>query len=94
MEIVKCWAIERGDAGDRWLNFFETKDDAFYYIRGLARPDRQQVHAVFETFVGVDEGRYRELWSEDFPTMNSASGLPNGEYILSTEPELREIINK
>ena len=95
MEIVKCWAIERGDAGNRWLNFFESKDDAYEYIRGLARSDRQQVHSVFETFAGVDkELGYIEIWSDDFPNLNSYCGLKNGEYIMYTFPELQEIINK
>ena len=95
MEIVKCWAIDRGDSGNKWLTFFETKEEAFDYIRGLARPDKQSVHAVFETFAGVHEQfGYVELWSEDFPNFNSGCGLQNGEYIMYTFPEFQEIINK
>ncbi len=93
MEIVKCWAISRGDSGDRWLNFFDSKEDAYDYIRGLARSDRQQVHTVFETFAGVDkEQGYIEIWSDDFPNLNSFGGLIRGKVISACDPELREVI--
>ena len=92
MEIVKCWAIIRGNNGTRTLNFFETKEEAYNYIRRLARPDREQVHAVFQTFAGKVRHGYDDIWSDDFPEFNSRCGLKDGEYILSTEPELWSII--
>ena len=92
MEIVKCWAIVRGNNGTRTLNYFETKEEAYNYIRRLARSDRQQVHAVFQTFAGVGRHGYEDIWSDDFPQFNSGCGLKDGEYILYTEPELWAVI--
>ncbi len=80
MEIRKVWAISRHNG--ECLDFYDTRDEAVIEARALARPDRETITGIFETFAGdIGNGHYDEIWSFDIPEMNSSWGINVGEAV-------------
>lgn len=79
MEIKKVWAVSRNNG--EWMSFYDTRDEAVREARALARPDRETITGIFETFAGDAGSYYEEIWSSDFPEMNSSWGINVGESV-------------
>lgn len=89
MEIRRVWLISRNDG---WMSFYETKDEAVREARALARADRKTITGIYETFAVYNDVAmsYEDVWSDDFPELNSSWGIRDGECV--GEEELEDII--
>lgn len=92
MDVKRVWMISRNNGA--FLDFYETRDEAVFEARALARKDRKNITGIYETFAGYDDcsDSYEPLWSDDFPEFNSINGLADGEVI--NDEELEDIIKR
>lgn len=87
MEIIKVWAYVKVGNGRTDIYFFDSKEEALADARHLARADRKNVTAIFETMAVETKDGYEAIWSEEFPTLDSFAGCPNGGWLVASELE-------
>lgn len=94
MEIKRVWAYSTNNGYEEEIYFFDSKEEALADARHLARKDRENVTAIFETMAVETKDGYEAIWSEDFPSLNSFligaefdGGVLDGEELEETLEE-------
>lgn len=92
--LVKAWTVMTDRKGDVFQSFFETKEEAIEYARGLHSIDRKNIIGIFQTGAIECDGELFGVCMEDDIEQagmfaRSDTGLIDGEF-LSPE-ELEEI---